>query len=935
MRGGSFVRWPAAALAVTSITAVYALPAPGNDPRPSPPGSVVSARPGTTSPANHPVRPSVAEYRVTGVSAERQRVLTPAGSGRTGDQLAALTTPIPATGSAVVGVTWAGPAPRGLSMVIRTKGDGAWSKWSRVPYDADHGPTAGTEEAAHERPGSDPYVVGDVDDVQLKVLSATGALPKNMKLSVVDPGTSGADAEQTTPAYQATPGGATTYDASAASTYVTAATAQSKLEVEGPTPQPTIYSRAQWGADERLRDCCVEYGEVHAGFVHHTVSSNDYTRVEVPSILRGIYAYHTQSRGWKDIGYNYLIDRFGRIWEGRYGGITMPVVGAHTLSYNENSFAASSIGNYDIARPSSAMIDAYGRLYAWKLSLHGVYPTGMQNVAGTWFKAISGHRDAAATACPGRYLYAKLPTIRALATSYQHSFQGRELYHSFTGIRTPDVLLMNPETARVSMSTGTGAPGFRRPAVLMTGFGGNDLVASVGDVTGDGRADILARNADTKTSSVYPGTGPGTIGAAQNTTAMFANSNLLTGVSDVDGDGRNDVVARDASTSALLLYRGLGRGRFASASTIRSSSTARTVTAAGDFNADGTNDLIVQGSRGAIWLYAGDGTGSFPKATVLLLGGRLLTELSGGSDVTGDGTPDLVARRSDTGMTQIIPNRTGTRLAPATELNTLWSSFPLLRLSPDLTGDGKGDLVGVTGYGRLVVLRGRAQNWLAPVAATDLFWKGAERIMVVGDWNRDGYVDSMVRGSATGRMWLHKGLSSGGFGDGAGGWTGPVGNLITPVGDFNGDGYPDLMARNPSTGVVSLYPGKGMSGFKRRIAMRSQIGDAAEIVGVGLFDGDGAPDVLVRDHDGQLWFYPGNGPGGLDDPTLLRSGFARYDRVVGVGDITGDGQPDVVARLAFDGSAWLFAGADPEGSATPGLTSARYLGTGWASYLLG
>ena len=109
---------------------------------------------------------------------------------------------------------------------------------------------------------------------------------------------------------------------------------------------PTIYSRADWGADERLRDCCVEYGEVHAGFVHHTVNANGYSRAEVPAILRGIYAYHTQSRGWRDIGYNFLIDRFGRIWEGRYGGITLPVVGAHTLNYNENSFAASAIGNY-------------------------------------------------------------------------------------------------------------------------------------------------------------------------------------------------------------------------------------------------------------------------------------------------------------------------------------------------------------------------------------------------------------------------------------------------------------------------------------------------------------------------------------------------------------------------------------------------------------
>ena len=106
--------------------------------------------------------------------------------------------------------------------------------------------------------------------------------------------------------------------------------------------------------------------------MHHTVNSNGYSRDQVPSIIRGIYAYHTQSRGWSDVGYNFLVDRFGRIWEGRYGGVARPVVGAHTLGYNDYSFAMSAIGNFDVTGAPSAMLDAYGRLFAWKLSLHGV-----------------------------------------------------------------------------------------------------------------------------------------------------------------------------------------------------------------------------------------------------------------------------------------------------------------------------------------------------------------------------------------------------------------------------------------------------------------------------------------------------------------------------------------------------------------------------------
>src|SRR5690606_28751950 len=140
-------------------------------------------------------------------------------------------------------------------------------------------------------------------------------------------------------------------------------------------PMPTIYSRAQWGADERMRDkSSLRYGTISAGFVHHTVNANDYTAEQVPGIIRSIYAYHTRSRGWSDIGYNFLVDRFGRIWEGRYGGVDKAVVGAHTLGYNDYAFAMSAIGNFETVQPPAEVIAAYGQLFAWKLGLHGVNP---------------------------------------------------------------------------------------------------------------------------------------------------------------------------------------------------------------------------------------------------------------------------------------------------------------------------------------------------------------------------------------------------------------------------------------------------------------------------------------------------------------------------------------------------------------------------------
>ncbi len=162
----------------------------------------------------------------------------------------------------------------------------------------------------------------------------------------------------------------------------------------------------------------MEYGQIQAGFVHHTVNTNGYQPEDVPAIIRGIYAFHVKSRGYRDVGYNFLIDKWGRIWEGRYGGIDKPVTGAHTYGHNDDAFAASTIGTYTDTEPTAATLDAYARLFAWKFDMHGVDPSSRVNLDGTRVNAISGHRDTYATACPGDRLYAKLPQIRTATAAY-------------------------------------------------------------------------------------------------------------------------------------------------------------------------------------------------------------------------------------------------------------------------------------------------------------------------------------------------------------------------------------------------------------------------------------------------------------------------------------------------------------------------------------
>lgn len=191
---------------------------------------------------------------------------------------------------------------------------------------------------------------------------------------------------------------------------------------------PKIVSRAQWGADESMAGSPETYSTFKGTCVHHTAGSNNYTAAQSAGIVRGIYAYHTKSLGWKDVGYNALVDKFGTVFEGRYGGLDRNIIGAHVGGFNEGTFGISVMGNYDTVDMPDAAVNAVGEMIGWRMSLGGVDPTSTAAFASTGysgaryskgatvqFPAIFGHRDAGYTSCPGTYGYAKLDRIRQLA----------------------------------------------------------------------------------------------------------------------------------------------------------------------------------------------------------------------------------------------------------------------------------------------------------------------------------------------------------------------------------------------------------------------------------------------------------------------------------------------------------------------------------------
>jgi hypothetical protein len=189
------------------------------------------------------------------------------------------------------------------------------------------------------------------------------------------------------------------------------------------TGTPAIVSRAGWGADEEIVRAKPSFAPAdRLAVVHHTAGTNTYTAAQAAAIVRGIEVYHVKGNGWNDIGYNFLVDRFGTVYEGRGGGIEKNVIGAHSEGFNTGTFGVALIGNYAHATPPKAQQDALVTLLAWRLDVAHVDPlstVGYTSGGNLKFKsgktvtlrAISGHRDTGPSECPGTGAYVLLPGI--------------------------------------------------------------------------------------------------------------------------------------------------------------------------------------------------------------------------------------------------------------------------------------------------------------------------------------------------------------------------------------------------------------------------------------------------------------------------------------------------------------------------------------------
>jgi hypothetical protein len=191
--------------------------------------------------------------------------------------------------------------------------------------------------------------------------------------------------------------------------------------------QPRIIARSSWATSACHPRVPAVFGAIDLAFVHHTVSTNVYRPSQSAAMVRSICLFHKYGNRWNDIGYNFVVDRYGQIFEARAGGIDEAIVGAQAGGYNVYSSGVALLGNFSGHGPPRRTFDALSQLLAWKLALHGIELPGTTIVQVTRAGApysryragarvrlnrLSGHRDADTTSCPGSGMYRQLPRLR-------------------------------------------------------------------------------------------------------------------------------------------------------------------------------------------------------------------------------------------------------------------------------------------------------------------------------------------------------------------------------------------------------------------------------------------------------------------------------------------------------------------------------------------
>lgn len=194
-----------------------------------------------------------------------------------------------------------------------------------------------------------------------------------------------------------------------------------------------IFPRANWGVKLPPKQGLRAETSVKFLLVHHTAASNSYRQTQVAQQIRSIYQFHTGSKKWADVCYNFFVDRFGGVWEGRAGSLAGPVEADATGGSQGFAQLVCLLGNFETTRPPTVMVESCAKVLGWLAHRYQIELDQKKTVefvsrgSNKWkagakvtARPISGHRDMSATLCPGKFVYPQLDAeVPRLANNFK------------------------------------------------------------------------------------------------------------------------------------------------------------------------------------------------------------------------------------------------------------------------------------------------------------------------------------------------------------------------------------------------------------------------------------------------------------------------------------------------------------------------------------